>query len=90
MKTNFKFKLGKIAINAIEIEGAELEIETEYNLNELHGSYGLIKKALKELPEMIADLGEGLKVYEEIESEMRDKRMAECNYVRKSTEEDDF
>lgn len=48
----------------------EVNIQVQYTAGELIGEYELLKRAVKELPEVVADLGNGAMAFEEMDQEM--------------------
>ena len=64
---NLKFKLGKVQVAGIAVEG--IEIKVNYSLEETVGVYDLVKKAIKESVETMEDLKAGALKFREINKE---------------------
>lgn len=64
MKLGFTLKDIKVGDKATI---GEVSINVQYAPGELVGEYELIKRAMKELPEMVADLGTGAMAFEEMD-----------------------
>jgi hypothetical protein len=60
------FKLGNITIeDKIKLEN--IEVNVQYTAEELVTEYDLFKRALKEIPEIVADLGTGAMAFRDME-----------------------
>lgn len=67
MKVGFILKDIKVGEKATV---GEVNIQVQYNAGELVGEYDLLKKVVKELPGVVADLGNGAMAFEELDQEM--------------------
>lgn len=67
-----RFKLAGIDVQGIKIDN--IEVSTEYSLQEITGEYALVKQIIKELPEVMTDLKTAFVKFTEIDNEMEEAR----------------
>lgn len=67
-----RFKLAGIDVQGVKIEN--VEVSTEYSLQEITGEYALVKQIIKELPEAMTDLKTAFVKFTEIDNEMEEAR----------------
>lgn len=60
----FGIKLGNVEYKEIKLEN--IEVNVQYTAEELVTEFDLVKRIVKELPEMIADLGTGAMAFKEL------------------------
>lgn len=73
-----------LTLRDINIEGkaviGEVSVNVQYDAKELVEEYGLVKKIIKELPELVSDLGNGAIAFDEVDEAMNtlaDAKIAE-------------
>lgn len=65
----FGIKLSEINIEGKAVIG-NVEVNVQYDAKELVEEYGLVKKIIKELPELVSDLGNGAIAFDEVDEAM--------------------
>lgn len=76
MKIGFILKDIKIGDKA---NIGEVNIQVQYSAGELVGEYELFKRVIKEVPEVVADLGEGAIAFEKMDKAFNDISTARCS-----------
>ena len=63
----------------------EITINVQYTAEEIVGEYALVREVLKELPEIVADLGAGAMAFDKMDKAFDD--LSDARYAENATEE---
>lgn len=80
----FGFKLSDIKVGDKATIG-NVEVNVQYNPGEMIGEYKLFRKALGELPEIVADLGNGALAFDKMDKAFDD--VSKAQHAEGATEE---
>ena len=59
----------------------EVNIQVQYQAGELEGEYKLFRQVLKEIPEIVADLGEGATAFGEMDNAVNEAQTSGANII---------